>query len=67
MFWRFLNISADDIFLTCKIYRVIFLTGTPINVSDYIASPIEKVLSVRIYLPKKVVIFKGVPVKKITL
>ena len=32
-------------------YRVSFLTGAPLKVSDYIVNPIKKVLSVRIYLP----------------
>ena len=40
-------------------YRVIFYTGTPLKVSDYIVNPIKKVLSVRISLPKKIVIFRG--------
>ena len=35
--------------------------------SDYIVNPIKKVLNVRIYLPKKLVIFSGAPVKKNTL
>ena len=34
-------------------YNVIFLTGTPLKVPDYIVNPIKKVLSVRIYLQKK--------------
>ena len=34
-------------------YRVSFLTGAPLKVSDYIVNPIKKVLSVEIYLPKK--------------
>ena len=35
--------------------------------SDYIVNPIKKILSIRIYLPKKLVIFRGAPVKKDTL
>ena len=45
------------------------MTGAPLKVLDYIVNPIKKVLqkSVRIYLPKKLVIFRGAPVKKDTL
>ena len=38
-------------------YRVFFLTGAPLKVSDYIVNPIKKVPSVKIYLPKKTCVF----------
>ena len=44
-----------------------FLTGALLKVSDYKVNPIKKVLCVRIYLLKKLVIFRGAPVKKDTL
>ena len=53
-------------------YRVFFLTGAPLKVLSVrlhlctIVNPIKKVLSVRIYLPKKN-FFRGAPVKKNTL
>ena len=49
----FLYLEGDDnekntqTFLFDK-YRVIYFTGTPLKVSDYIVNPIKKVLSVRI-------------------